>query len=160
MRHTLMNLVNTILFEKYVDPWLKVSIYGFILNPCIYISLYPWFVVFVNAYHFLFGICLVSWPFPSSLHYFPQLSSLRWYKWPCPTPCLVTASYENLLHGRRYYTEYTPERKRKVRAFGFCTAQLVDIKSGWALGRSISIFKSCIFTRHCYNSCFINILWK
>ena len=41
MRHTQMNLVNTTLFEKYVDPKLKVSIYGSVLNSCIYISLYP-----------------------------------------------------------------------------------------------------------------------
>ena len=95
------------------------------------VSNWIWFLFFENAYHFLFGIVLVSRPFLSSLHYFPQLSSFRLYKWPCPTPCLVTASYENLLHGRRYYTEYTPERKRKVRAFGFCTAQLVDINSVW-----------------------------
>jgi biopolymer transport protein ExbB/TolQ len=29
-----MNLVNATLFEKYVDPSLKVSIYGFLLNSC------------------------------------------------------------------------------------------------------------------------------
>ena len=29
-------LFNTTLYEKYVDPYLKVSIYGSVLNPCIY----------------------------------------------------------------------------------------------------------------------------
>ena len=37
-----MNLVNPILLEKYVDPYLKVRIYQSVLNSCVYISLYPW----------------------------------------------------------------------------------------------------------------------
>ena len=37
--HGLMNLVNTTLFYKYVDPGLKMSIYGSVLNSCFYISL-------------------------------------------------------------------------------------------------------------------------
>ena len=32
----------TQLFKNYVDPKLKMSIYGSILNSCVYISLYPW----------------------------------------------------------------------------------------------------------------------
>ena len=37
MRHDLMNLVNTTLFEKYEDPQLKVSIYGPVVNSQVYI---------------------------------------------------------------------------------------------------------------------------
>ena len=39
LRHTLLNLVNTTLFEKYVDP---------VLNSCIYTSLHPCFCLEVE----------------------------------------------------------------------------------------------------------------
>ena len=37
-----MILFHTILYKKYVDPYLKVSIYGSVLNSYVYISLYPY----------------------------------------------------------------------------------------------------------------------
>ena len=44
MHHTLMNLVITTLFKKYVDPQLKMSIFGSVLNSCVYNvnSTYPY----------------------------------------------------------------------------------------------------------------------